>query len=53
MVLSFVLRSGEKITMGGFEEKTLKKEKGLRFTFPSRSMVDTKAMGRGAIKCVK
>jgi len=35
VVLSLTRRAGEKITMGGFEENTLKKLKGLRLTFPS------------------
>src|ERR1043165_2265316 len=42
------LRAGEKISIGGLEPKQLKNEKGARFTFPSLSIVDAKAMGRGA-----
>jgi hypothetical protein len=48
VVLSLTRRAGEKITMGGFEENTLKKLKGLRLTFPSRSIVDAKQIGLGA-----
>jgi len=43
------LRAGEKIAIGGFAEKTLKKEKGLKFLFPCASTVLAKAMGRGPI----
>jgi hypothetical protein len=37
--------------MGGLEENKLKKLKGLRFILPALSIVDTNAMGRGAIAC--
>jgi hypothetical protein len=32
VVLSLTLRAGEKISIGGFEEKRLKNENGLRLT---------------------
>jgi hypothetical protein len=53
VVLSLTLRDGEKITIGGLEENMLKKLKGLRFTFPSLSMVEAKHTGRGAITCCR
>jgi hypothetical protein len=53
MVRSFTRRSGEKITIGGLDEKMLKKEKGLRFIFPFLPIVDTNAIGLGAIKLVR
>jgi hypothetical protein len=53
MVLSLVLRKGEKITMGGLDEKILKKEKGLRLTLLFLSIVDTNAMGLGATRFVR
>ena len=39
---------GEKIKIGGFAEKALKKLKGLRFKFPALSIVLAKAIGLGA-----
>ena len=51
VVLFLILRTGEKTTMGGLDEKRLKKLKGLRFTFPFLSIVEAKHIGRGAIKC--
>jgi hypothetical protein len=42
-------RAGEKIKIGGLALKTLKKLKGARFLFPSRSTVEAKAIGRGPI----
>ena len=53
VVLFLTRRDGEKMTMGGFEEKRLKKLKGLRFTLPSLSIVDAKQIGRGAITCCR
>jgi hypothetical protein len=50
MVLSFVLLKGENMRMGGLEEKTLKKENGLRLQLPSLSMVETRAIGLGATR---
>jgi hypothetical protein len=47
-VLSLPLRAGEKTKIGGFAPKQLKKLNGLRFTFPSLSIVLAKAIGRGA-----
>jgi hypothetical protein len=45
----FVLpeRAGEKIKIGGFALKTLKKLKGARFLLPFKSMVDANAIGLG------
>ena len=48
MVLSLVRRAGEKIKIGGLALKTLKKLKGLKFTFPLESIVLAKAIGLGA-----
>lgn len=42
------LRAGENMAMGGFAEKTLKNEKGERFSLPSESTVLTQAIGLGA-----
>jgi hypothetical protein len=53
VVLSLTLRDGEKIQMGGFMLNKLKKLKGLKFTFPSKSMEDAKQMGLGAIAYCK
>ena len=53
MVLSLTLLAGEKITIGGLDEKRLKKLNGLRFTLPALSIVDAKQIGRGAIACCK
>lgn len=39
--------------MGGFEPKTLKKEKGAALRVPSESCVVTQAMGRGVTKEAK
>jgi hypothetical protein len=44
------LRAGEKIQIGGLEPKILKKLKGERFTLPLLSLVDTKAIGLGAME---
>src|ERR1700744_5493795 len=49
VVLSRILRAGEKTTIGGSALNRLKKLKGLRFTLPYLSWVDTSATGRGAI----
>jgi hypothetical protein len=51
VVLSRPLLEGENTTTGGFVEKRLKKLKGLRFTFPSSSIVDANAIGLGAMAC--
>jgi hypothetical protein len=51
VVLSRTLLAGEKTTIGGFDENKLKKLKGLRFTCPFLSIVETKAMGLGATAC--
>ena len=48
-VLSLVLFTGEKINIGGLIEKTLKKEKGLKFLSPFWLIVLTRAMGLGVI----
>jgi hypothetical protein len=53
VVLSLSLLEGEKITIGGLVENKLKKLKGLRFTFPSLSIVDAKQIGLGAMACCK
>jgi hypothetical protein len=53
VVLFLTLRAGEKIMTGGFEENILKKLKGLRFIFPSLSMVEAKQIGRGPIMCCR
>jgi hypothetical protein len=53
VVLSLTLLDGEKIQMGGFILNKLKKLNGLKFTFPSKSMVDAKHMGLGAIAYCK
>jgi hypothetical protein len=52
-VLSLTLLDGEKITIGGLEENMLKKLNGLRFTFPSLSIVEAKQIGLGAITCCR
>jgi aspartate/glutamate racemase len=49
VLLSLPLLTTEKTISGGLYENRLKKEKGLRFTFPEALMVDTSAMGRGAM----
>ena len=41
------LLTEEKTKIGGFIENTLKKEKGLKFLFPSVSIVLTNSIGRG------
>ena len=48
MVFPRTLLAGEKIKMGGFAEKALKKEKGLKFRLPSGSMLLANAIGLGA-----
>jgi hypothetical protein len=48
-VLFLTLLDGEKIAIGGLVLKKLKKLNGLRFTFPFRSIVEAKQIGRGAI----
>jgi hypothetical protein len=53
VVLSRTLLAGEKTTTGGLEEKRLKKLNGLKFTFPSLSIVEAKQTGRGAMMCCK
>jgi hypothetical protein len=50
-VLSLTLLAGEKTTIGGVDENKLKKLNGLRFTFPSLSIVDAKQIGLGAMAC--
>ena len=45
--------AGEKIAIGGFALKTLKKEKGLKFGRPSLSIELTKAIGRGPTELSK
>jgi hypothetical protein len=49
VVLFLTLLDGEKIAIGGLVLKKLKKLNGLRFTFPFRSIVEAKQIGRGAI----
>ena len=48
----FVLpdRAGEKIIIGGFALKTLKKLNGARFETPFSSIVEAKAIGLGPIE---
>jgi hypothetical protein len=41
--------AGEKIKMGGFALKTLKKLNGARLSFPAASLVEANAIGRGPI----
>jgi len=53
VVLLLPLLAGENIKMGGLALNTLKKLKGLKFTFPSWSIVLAKAMGLGAIAVSK
>jgi hypothetical protein len=53
VVLSLILREGEKITTGGLLENKLKKLKGLRFTLLALSMVQAKHIGRGATTCCR
>jgi hypothetical protein len=53
VVLSLTLLAGENITTGGLDENKLKKLNGERFTFPSLSIVDANAIGRGATACCK
>jgi len=48
VVLSLTLLAGEKIKIGGFALKTLKKLKGDRFGTPSVSTVLASAIGLGA-----
>ena len=48
MVLFLPLRAGEKIAIGGFAEKTLKKEKGLKFLFALRIYCACKSNGAWA-----
>src|ERR1044072_8052046 len=48
-VLSLPLLAAEKITIGGLYENKLKKLKGLRFAFPSLSIVLANAIGLGAM----
>jgi hypothetical protein len=47
MVLSLTLLAGEKIIIGGFAEKTLKKENGARFGTPFLLVVDINPIGLG------
>ena len=47
-MLSRTRRAGEKIKIGGLALNTLKKLKGERFGFPASSMVEARAIGRGA-----
>jgi len=47
------LLAGEKISIGGFVLKILKKLKGDTFGFPCISTVLASAMGRGAIALCK
>jgi hypothetical protein len=51
VVLLRILLAGEKITIGGWVLNMLKKLKGLRFTFPFKSMVEAKQIGLGAMAC--
>ena len=53
VVLSLPLREGEKTMIAGLVLNKLKKLKGLRFTFPSLSIVLAKHIGRGATVCCK
>ena len=53
LVLSLILFTGEKTTIGGVTEKILKNEKGLRLLIPFSSFVLTKAIGLGVIVDVK
>jgi hypothetical protein len=53
VLLSLTLLAGEKTTMGGLAENTLKKLKGLRLTFPAWSIVEAKQIGLGAIAFCK
>jgi hypothetical protein len=53
VVLSRTLLAGEKITTGGLELNRLKKLNGLKLMFPSLSIVEAKAIGRGAIAVCK
>ena len=48
VVLSLTLLAGEKIKIGGFALKTLKKLKGDRFGTPSTLIVLASAIGLGA-----
>ena len=48
IVFPLTLLAGEKIRIGGFAENALKKLKGLKFKFPSLSIVLAKAIGLGA-----
>ena len=48
MVLSLTLLAGEKIKIGGFAEKALKKLNGLKLRLPSLLRVLAKAIGLGA-----
>jgi len=41
------MRCGAKATKGGFDDTTVKNEKGARLVLPSGSTVATSAMGRG------
>jgi hypothetical protein len=49
MVLSLTRLAGENINVVGLEPKILKKLNGLKFEFPSASMVLAKHIGLGAI----
>jgi hypothetical protein len=49
VVFALPERAGEKIKIGGLALKTLKKLKGAKFGFPSISIVEAKAIGRGPI----
>ena len=53
IVLSRTLLAGEKINIGGFELKTLKKLNGDKLGFPFSSSVLAKAMGLGATALCK
>jgi hypothetical protein len=53
VVFALPLRAGEKINIGGFALKTLKKLKGAKFGRPSKSIVEAKAIGLGPIELNK
>jgi hypothetical protein len=53
VVFALPLRAGEKINIGGFALKTLKKLKGAKFGRPSMSIVEAKAIGLGPIELNK
>ena len=43
------LFTGTNINVGGFDVTPLKNENGARFAIPATDIVDTQAIGRGAI----